>query len=121
MNFTGCGHELHAVLDVGTRDAGGGLRPERPALAVLVPWREQEQLLLDDVRRLADPALEDLDALEQRRRDRVVAVARGEIRTERLQAAEREPILRQEVARATRRSECWHRQKSRSTAQAIEG
>ena len=90
------------MLDVRAHDARGRLGPERPALAALfVPRGQQEQLLLDDVRDLADPPLEDLDALEQRRRDRVVAVARGERRAERLQAAERDSIAA-EAGRASR-------------------
>ena len=63
------------MLHVGADDARGGLRPERPALAVLVAGLQEEQLLLDDVGDLADPSLEHGDLLEQRRLDRVVAVA----------------------------------------------
>ena len=70
---------LHAVLDVGTDDARGGLRAQCPRLRLLRARREPEQLLLDDVGDLADPALEDRRLLEQRRLDRPVAVAGGEV------------------------------------------
>jgi hypothetical protein len=96
VTFTGCGHEC-------------------------IPRREEEQLLLDDVRGLADSALEHLDALEQRSRDRVVAVTRGQLRRERLETAERDLIGWEEVARPPWRSICGHRPKSRSAAQVIAG
>src|SRR5439155_19632765 len=73
------GPRLHAVLDVGTNDPRGRLGPERPALAVLLARREQEQLLFDDVGDLAEPAFEHRGLLEQRRLDRAVAVPRGEL------------------------------------------
>ena len=59
---------------------GGRLRAERPGLGLLGPGRDPEQLLLDDVGDLADPALEHGALLEQRRLDRPVAVAGGEVR-----------------------------------------
>ena len=53
---------------------------------LLGPRREPEELLLDDVGDLADAALEDVGLLEQRRLDPPVAVARGEVRGEALEA-----------------------------------
>ena len=46
------------MLHVGADDARGPFRPERPALAILLAGRKQEELLLDDVGDLADPPLE---------------------------------------------------------------
>ena len=68
---------------------GGRLRAERPRLALLGPRREPEQLLLDDVGDLADAALEDRGLLEQRRLDRLVAVALGEVGGDPLEPRER--------------------------------
>jgi hypothetical protein len=100
---------LEAMLDVGADDARGRLGPERPPLAVLLARREQEELLLDDVGDLADAALEDRDLLEQRGRDRVVAVALGKLGAEALEAQERDAILREQVARAPRGAKSGHR------------
>ncbi len=100
---------LHPVLDVGADDAGGRLRPERPRLAVLGPRREPEQLLLDDVGDLADPALEDVGLLEQRRLDALVAVARREVGGQPFEARPRRRLGRQEVAGAAWGSEGGHR------------
>ena len=49
---------------------------------------EPEELLLDDVGRLAEAALEDRRLLEQRRLDLAVAVAAGEVVGESLEAAQ---------------------------------
>ena len=80
---------LHPVLDVGADDAGRRLRAQRPGLGLLGPRGEPEELLLDDVGDLADPALEDVGQLEQRRFDAPVAIARGEVRGEPLEPASR--------------------------------
>ena len=88
---------------------GGRLGPQRPALAVLLARLEQEQLLLDDVGDLADPPLVDGRLLEQRRLDRVVAVAGGELRGDPLQARQPDPVGRQQVARASGGAEGGHR------------
>ncbi len=53
-----------------------------------VARRDPEQLLLDDVGDLADAALEDGRLLEQRRLDGLVAVARGQVRAEPLEAVQ---------------------------------
>ena len=65
---------------------GRRLRAERPRFALLGPRREPEELLLDDVGDLADAALEDVGLLEHRRLDLAVAVARGEVGGEALEA-----------------------------------
>ena len=72
----GLGQRLHPVLDVGPDDPGGRFGTERPGLALVGPRGEPEELLLDDVGRVADAALEDGRLLEERRLDRPVAVAR---------------------------------------------
>ena len=100
---------LHPVLDVGADDAGGRLGTERPGLAVLGPRREPEELLLDDVGDLADTALEDVGQLEHRRLDPAVAVARGEVGGEPLQARPGRGLGRQQVAGPARGSEGGHR------------
>ena len=100
---------LHPVLDVGADDARGRFRPERPRLAVLGPRREPEELLLDDVGDLADPALEDVGQLEQRRVDAPIAVAGGEVRGEALEARPGRGLGRQQVARPAGRLEGGHR------------
>ena len=66
-----------AVLERRPNDARGGLRAQRDRAAALV--LEGVHLLGDDVGRLADAAREDLGVLEQRRVDRLVAVAREEL------------------------------------------
>ena len=97
------------MLDVGADDAGGRLRAERPRLAVLGPRREPEQLLLDDVGDLADPALEDGGLLEERGLDALVAVSRGKVRRQPFEARPRRRLGRQEVAGAARGAEGGHR------------
>ena len=52
------------MLDVGAHDSGGGLRAERPCL--FGARRDAEELLLDNVRHLADAALEDLGLFDER-------------------------------------------------------
>ena len=97
------------MLDVGARDPGGRLRTERPGLAVLGPRRQPEELLLHDVGDLADPALEDVGQLEHRGLDPAVAVARGEIGGETLEARPGRGLGRQQVAGPARGSEGRHR------------
>ena len=108
----GLRERLEAVLDVRPDDAGGGLRPERPGLALLGPRREAEQLLLDRVGDLAEAALEHAGLLEHRRLDLAVAVVPGEVRGDRLEAAQRRALGRQEVTGAARGTEGRHRRKS---------
>ncbi len=103
------GPGLHPVLDVRPDDPGGRLGAERPALGVLGPGREPEELLLDDVGHLADPALEDVGQLEHRRLDPAIAIACGQVGCEALQAGPGRGLGRQEVARAARRSKVGHR------------
>ena len=50
--------------------------------------RDPEELLLDDVGDLADAALEDGRLLEHRRLDAAIAIARGEVVGESLQAVQ---------------------------------
>ena len=66
---------VHPVLDVAADDARGRLGPEGPDLTLLATWDEAEELLLDDVRHLADAPLEHRRLLEQRRLHLAVAVA----------------------------------------------
>ena len=106
------------MLDVGADDAGGRLGTERPGLAVLGPRREPEELLLDDVGDLADAALEDVGLLEQRRLDPPVAVARGEVGGEPLEARPGRRLGRQQVAGPARGSEGRHRQAGLSRGRA---
>ncbi len=95
------GPGLHPVLDVGATDAGRRLRPKRPALALLAPARrDAEELLLHDVRDLADPTLEDRPLLEEGNLDLPVSVAGGQLAGEPLQAGERCSFGGQEVAGA---------------------
>ena len=84
---------------------GSGRSAQR--LGLLGPRREPEELLLDDVGDLADAALEDVGLLEQRRLDPAVAVARGEVGGEPLEAGPGRRLRRQQVARAARGSEGW--------------
>jgi hypothetical protein len=100
---------LHAVLDIRTDNPGGRLRPEGPGLALLLPGRDPEELLLDDVRDLADAPLEDGDLLEERRLERAVAVAGGEVCTKALEARERGAFGWQQVAGPARDTEGRHR------------
>ena len=100
------------MLDVRPDDAGRGLGAERPGLSVLRPRSEPEELLLDDVRCVADPALEDRRLLEQRRLDRVVAVAGRETPGDRFEPKHRRPLGRQEVPGAPRGAEGGHRRLS---------
>ena len=100
---------LHPVLDVGANDAGGGFRAEGERLGLLGPRREPEQLLLDDVGDLADPALEDGGRLEQRRLDPPVAVAGAQPLGELLESRPDGRVGGQQVTRAAWRSQGWHR------------
>ena len=69
---------VHAVLHERPDDAGRRLRPKRPRLRLLASRRQPEQLLLDDVRGFADPALEDGRLLEHRDLHLAVAITAGE-------------------------------------------
>src|SRR3990172_3781602 len=69
----GLGLDLEAVLDVGAQERRGRLGPERERVAAAVV--EGVHLLLDDVGLVADPAREELGALEERQPDLPVAVA----------------------------------------------
>ncbi len=77
---------LHPVLDVGPDDPGGRLGSERPRLGLVGSGSEPEELLLDGVGGLAEPALEDRGLLEHRRLDLAVAVSTGELERQLLQA-----------------------------------
>ena len=103
------GQRLHPVLDVRPHDPGRRLRAERPRLGLLGPGRDPEQLLLDDVRDLADPALEHRRLLEQRGLDRPVAVAIRQARGDPRQAVEDRALLRQQVSGAPGGAEGGHR------------
>ncbi len=102
------GPGLHAVLDVRADHPRRRFGPERPALAVLLARREQEQLLLDDVGDLAESAFEYAGLLEQRRFDRAVAVSRGELGGYALEPRHGGALGRQEVAQASRCLEFRH-------------
>jgi len=93
---------LHAVLDVGSRDPGRRLRPEGPALRLLGPGHDPEELLLDDVGYRADAPLEDRALLDQRRRDLAIAVAGGELGREALESGPGRPLVGQLVAGTSR-------------------
>ena len=80
-------------------------------------WRPEE-LLLDDVRDLADAALEDRAQLEERRLHLAVAVAPGEVAGDPLEARVGGPFGGQEVARPTGRSELGHAAQSSGRAAA---
>jgi hypothetical protein len=69
----GLGKLVHAVLDVGARDAGGALRAQRQRAAAAV--LKGEHLLADDVGRLPHPAREEVSVLDHRRLEWPVAVA----------------------------------------------
>ena len=73
-----------------------------------VRGRDPEQLLLDDVGDLADPALEDGRLLQHRRLDPVVAVARGQVVGEPLEARPGGRLGRQQVAGAASGAEGGH-------------
>ncbi len=91
---------VHAVLEVRPDDAGGGLRTERPRFGLLGSRLDPEELLLDDVGDLADAPLEDVGLLEHRRGDLAVAVARGEVRRQALEAVPGGPVGWEQVAGA---------------------
>ena len=111
---------LHAVLEVGTHDAGGRLRPQRPAVALLAARRRNpEELLLHDIGRRADAALEDLALLEERRVHLGVAVPDGQLAGDPLQPREGRPFGGQQVAGATWRTELGHRGKSTGEAAVL--
>ena len=105
---------LHPVLDVGAHDPGGRLGAQCPGLAILGPWRQAEELLLDDVGDLADPTLEDVGQLEHRRLDAPVAVARRQVGREPLEARPGRRVGRQQVPGATCRTEGWHLSRCRA-------
>ncbi len=96
------GPGLHPVLDVGAHDSGGGLRAERPGLGLFGARRDPEQLLLDDVRHLADTALEDLGLFDEGRLDLAVAVPGGERRGSPFEACPGDPLGGQDVAGSPR-------------------
>jgi hypothetical protein len=89
---------VHAVLDERPDDTGGRLRPERPRFGFLGPRREPEQLLLDDVGRLADPSLEHGRLLEERDLHLAVAIPGGQRTGNALEAAQAGASLGQEVS-----------------------
>ena len=107
---------LHPVLDVGPHDPGGGLGAERPRLRLLGSRRDPEELLLDDIRDVADAALEDLGLLDERGLDLAVAVARGEVCGGPFQARPGGSLGGQQVARASRGLEARHQAESRASA-----
>ena len=105
------GPGAHAVLHVGAHDAGGGLRAERPSLALLfaAPGLHAEELLLHHVRDLAHATLVDRRLLEERRLDGLVAIARGQVAGGLLEALEGAALGGQEVSRAAWGLEFGHR------------
>ena len=99
---------MHAVFDEGAADARRRLGSECPAILVRA-WRaDPEELLLDDVRHLADAALEDCRVLEHRRLDRPVAVQLGQPTGNVRHVAVRGSVGREQVARPSRRLELGH-------------
>ena len=91
---------MHAVLGVGAADrrrALGAQRDRAPAAVV-----EGVHLLLDDVRRRADAAGEDVGVLEGRRLDAAVAGAAEDPLGDLLQRGARVGVGRQHVVRAAR-------------------
>src|SRR5205085_528561 len=102
------------VLDVRPDDPGGRFGPERPGLGLLGPRCEPEELLLDDVGDFADPALEDVGQLEERRLDALIAVARGQVGREAFETAPRRRVGRKQVAGTPRGAKGRHRMESRS-------
>ncbi len=106
---------LEPVLDVGPDDPGRRLGAERPRFGLVGPGHDPEQLLLDDVRDLADASLEDRGLLEHRRLDAAVAVSGGQVRGEPLQAGPGGRVGWQEVARAPWGLEGRHRCESRAS------
>jgi hypothetical protein len=97
------------VLDIGPDDPGGRLGTERPLLALLRARGEPEELLLDDVGDLADPPFEDRGLLEQRRLDRLVTVALGQVGGDAPEPEEARRVLGEQVARAAGGSIAGHR------------
>src|SRR5688500_11099068 len=99
---------VHPVLDEGTDDAGGRLGPERPLGALLVAARgpaHAEHLLFDRVAALAEPAREELDALEERDLDPLECIAAREVARDRLDAIPRWRLPGQDVTGAARRAD----------------
>src|SRR5690606_37635179 len=88
-----------AVGDAGAHDAGGGLGTQRERVAAAV--LERVHLLLDDVGHLADGALEELGALEQRQADLAVAVLGERLARDALARLPRRRVVRQDVVHAT--------------------
>ena len=113
----------HAVLDVGTHDARRGLRPQRPAFALVIttPSLHAEELLLDDVGDLADTSLEEVRALEERRLDGLVAVAAGEGARGLFETQEHDALGGQQVTRAAGSLESGHRFPSLAARRAVDG
>ena len=89
---------VHAVLEIRPDDARRGFGPERPRFGLLRPRLDPEELLLHDVGHLADAALEDVRLLEHRRRDLAVAIARGEVGGQALDAVPGGPVCGEEIA-----------------------
>ena len=97
------GPVLEPVFDERPHDARRVLRPQRQRAALAV--REGVHLLVDDVRRLADRAREELRRLEDRRADLAVAVEPKTRRAVGLDGGELLAVGRQEVVRALGRPE----------------
>ena len=104
------------MLDVGAHDPGGGLRAERPRLGLFGARRDPEQLLLDDVRHLADAALEDLGLFDEGRLDLAVAVPGGKLRGGPFEARPGDPLGGQDVAGAPRGLEARHQGRTTGTS-----
>src|SRR5262249_52949046 len=102
-----------AVLDVGARDRGGSLRPqrERPVTAV----HERVHLLVHDVGRLSRRALEKSRLLEAGRGDARPAVLPA-LLLDRADHAPPQVVARQDVVRPARRLELGAHAPARSSA-----
>src|SRR6185503_13530954 len=93
---------LETVLDICAHHARRRFRPERDAIAALV--REAVHLLLHDVRGFARALGEQFLALDDRRADFDVAVARAELGRYPLDELPSLHLPRQDVVRSTNRS-----------------
>jgi len=90
------------VLDVGTHDARGRFRSQRPAFAFVLSATglHPEELLLDDVGDLADPTFEQVLLLEQGCFDGLVTISPGKVSGRRFKTQERMPLGGQQITGA---------------------
>ncbi len=87
-----------AVRDAGADDARRRFGPQRQRIVATVP--ERVHLLLDDVGELADRALEELGALEQRQPDLAIAVLREDFAGRAFEQLPRRRLVGQHVVHA---------------------